>query len=297
VKNISAALQAHLDTGATTLCWCWKVTRGDGLVQGFTNHDRALTVAAVTYEAASGFTASEVAKSLGLSVDNLSVQGALSSASLNEADLAAGYYDGATIAITLVNWADTSQAQLLHEGPLGDVKRGKTAFEAELLGKAELLNVERGRRFAYQCDATLGDARCTIDLTSATYKGTGAVTSVIDPRRLVVSGLSAYADAWFSGGRILFSSGANSGLAMEVKRHVATSTQVRLELWRAMPETVAAADAFAVTAGCDKQFETCKARFGNAVNFRGFPYMIGNDALQANARPGENFGGGSRYGN
>jgi uncharacterized phage protein (TIGR02218 family) len=31
--------------------------------------------------------------------------------------------------------------------------------------------------------------------------------------------------------------------------------------------------------GCDKRFETCVTRFGNAVNFRGEPHLPGNDLL------------------
>jgi uncharacterized phage protein (TIGR02218 family) len=39
--------------------------------------------------------------------------------------------------------------------------------------------------------------------------------------------------------------------------------------------------AFAVMAGCDKSFATCGAKFANRDNFRGFPYMPGNDAVLA----------------
>ena len=41
----------------------------------------------------------------------------------------------------------------------------------------------------------------------------------------------------------------------------------------------AVGDTFIVTAGCDKRFETCKTRFSNASNFRGFPAMPGNKFL------------------
>jgi uncharacterized phage protein (TIGR02218 family) len=42
-----------------------------------------------------------------------------------------------------------------------------------------------------------------------------------------------------------------------------------------------------VTAGCDKRFETCRTKFANAVNFRGFPHLPGNDFVVAYAVPGE----------
>ena len=52
------------------------------------------------------------------------------------------------------------------------------------------------------------------------------------------------------------------------------------------------ADAFTVTAGCDKSFRTCKAKFDNAVNFRGFPHVPGVDfALTYPDRGAKNDGG------
>jgi uncharacterized phage protein (TIGR02218 family) len=54
-----------------------------------------------------------------------------------------------------------------------------------------------------------------------------------------------------------------------------------------MPAPLAAGDVFTVTAGCDKRFATCSGRFANALNFRGFPHLPGNDFVVAYAVPGE----------
>ena len=55
-----------------------------------------------------------------------------------------------------------------------------------------------------------------------------------------------------------------------------------------MALAIAPSDAFTVTAGCDKQFAaTCKTKFANATNFRGFPHMPGPDYVLAVAKPGE----------
>src|SRR5690348_5935160 len=126
MKNISSDLQAHLNSGTTTLCWCWKIVRGDGTALGFTDNDVAVSFDGVTYEAASGFTASEVQSTLGLAVDNLTVLGALSSGAITEGDLADGLYDNASIEIWRVNWGAPNQRVLMRKGNLGEVKRGKT---------------------------------------------------------------------------------------------------------------------------------------------------------------------------
>jgi uncharacterized phage protein (TIGR02218 family) len=238
-----------------------------------------------------------VQSTLGLAIDNLTVMGALATDTLNEHDLAAGLYDDAAIEIWRVNWAAPDQRVLMRKGNLGQVTRGKTAFQAEVRGLAHKLNQSVGRAYGYGCDADLGDARCTIDLTNPLFVGSGTVASVIDARRFTVSGLGTFADAWFGGGKLAWTGGANAGLAMEIKRHAVTVTQVSIELWRAMSEAVAIGDAFAITAGCDKQFTTCKAKFANSVNFRGFPYMPGNDAIASYPTSGQVLDGGSRYGN
>jgi len=297
VKSISPALQSHLNSGTTTLCWCWKIVRGDATTLGFTDHDVAVVFDGVTYEAVSGFTASEVQSTLGLAVDNLTVLGALSSGAIGEADLAAGLYDNASIEIWRVNWAAPDQRVLMRKGNLGEVKRGRTAFQAEVRGLAHRLNQPVGRAYGYSCDADLGDARCTIDLSNPLYSGVGSVATITDQRRFTASGLDDFADQWFAGGKLSWTSGANAGRAIEVKRHGVVGTRVSLELWQRMSEAIAIGDSFIVSAGCDKQFGTCKAKFANTLNFRGFPYMPGNDAVTSYPAQSQLLDGGSRYGN
>ncbi|MFT3731015.1 MAG: DUF2163 domain-containing protein [Hyphomicrobium sp.] len=145
MKSLSPEFAAHLASGATTLCWCWRIARRDGTVLGFTDHDNALTFDSTTYEAASGFTASDISDGLGLSVDNLEVTGALSSATLTDDDLAAGRYDDARIEIYRVNWADPSQRVLMRAGSIGEVRRTGSSFTAELRGLAHYLQQPTGR--------------------------------------------------------------------------------------------------------------------------------------------------------
>ena len=42
MSTYPAALTAHLSGNLTTLCHCWRLTRRDGAVTGFTDHDRVL---------------------------------------------------------------------------------------------------------------------------------------------------------------------------------------------------------------------------------------------------------------
>ena len=292
MKSIPVALQAHLDSGATTLCWCWRLTRRDGLRQGFTDHDRDLTFDGTVFEAMSGFTASEVKDSVGLSVDNLELSGAVSSASLNDTDLAAGRYDDAGVEIFRVNWANSDQRVLMRSGSLGEVRRAGSGFSAEIRGLAHYLQQPKGRLFQYGCDADVGDGRCGVILSDPAFSGAGQVVLVHSVRKFEVSGLAAFAAGLFQRGLLQWTSGLNSGRAIEVKQHVVDAAgTVLLELWQPMAQTLSVGDGFTVTAGCDKQFATCTTKFANGINFRGFPHMPGNDFITGRvSRDGTNDG-------
>lgn len=277
MRTLAPGLREHLDSGATTLCHCWKIAAVGGDVMGFTDHDRDLVFDGVTFEAQAGFTASEIESSLGFSVDNLDASGALSSDRLSEARLKRGDFDGAAVEVWRANWQDTSQRILLRKGHLGEVTHGGVGFTAEVRGLAHLLNQSRGRVFQFGCDAVLGDARCGVNLETAAFRSAGSVATVEENRRLFVTGLDSYAEAWFARGTLSWTSGANMGRVGEVKFHRRSGTQVLVELWQETVQPVMAGDAFLIRAGCDKQLSTCATKFNNVVNYRGFPHIPGDD--------------------
>ncbi len=296
MKTLPDGLQAHLDTGATTLCWCWKLTRRDGVAFGFTDHDVDLSFGAVTYAADSGFTATELQSSLGLSVDNVDVEGALSADLITEDDIAAGLYDGAKIEVWRVNWADTDQAVLMRKGHLGEITRGDTFFRAELRGLAAELQQKQGRIFQAGCDAALGDARCGVDVNDPSYSASATVAAVTGGQVLQLTGADAFQAGWFNRGVLTFTSGANAGVNYQLQSHVVTSGIVSVGVWSAFLKPVEAGDTLTLIAGCDKQFATCIKKFSNGVNFRGCPHMPGNDFVTTYPRPdSDDLSGERRY--
>ncbi|MEJ1997345.1 MAG: DUF2163 domain-containing protein, partial [Maritimibacter sp.] len=195
--GVSAEFQAHLDSGNTTLARCWALTRRDGMVLGFTDHDRDLSFDGISFKAETGLTARALAQSTGLSIDNSEALGGLSSAAVTEADITAGRYDGAEVVAWLVNWMDVSQRVMLFRGALGEITRAGGAFQAELLGLAEALNTAQGRVYQTQCGAVLGDVACRVNLNDPAYAGEGMVAA-IDGQSLRISGMASYAGGWFA---------------------------------------------------------------------------------------------------
>jgi uncharacterized phage protein (TIGR02218 family) len=263
------------------------VERRDGAVFGFTDHDRDLLVDDLTYESATGLLAGAIEKSVRLSIDTASAEGALSSDALDAEDLAAGLWDGARVDIWRVDWSEPALRVHLFAGKLGEVRRGEGAFAAELRGLQAAYNTPVGRVFSRFCDADVGDARCGVDLEDSAFRGAGVVIEALGPGVFTASGLDAFETGWFTRGVLTWEGGA----ASEVVAH-RVEDGVILEL--AAPLAVESGAAFVVTAGCDKRHATCAAKFANIINFRGFPHMPGNDAVQSGpARDGND--GSSRW--
>jgi len=294
MRAILPALQAKLGSGVTTLARCWIVTRRDGVVSGFTDHDGDLVIDDVTCRAGTGFGASEATSRFDLSIDGTEISGALASDSLTEADLAAGRFDAAQVDTWLVDWSDVTLRLLLSRATLGEVKREGEAFSAELRGLADRLSQESGRLYTARCSADLGDARCRVALAAAGLNGAGTASRLLGASAIAVEGLEDFAEATFVAGCLTWTSGANGGLAVEIKEHRVVGGEVQLTLWQAMSEAIATGDTFTITAGCDKRFETCRDRFANSINFRGFPHIPGNDFVIAGADASANNDGSSR---
>ncbi|WP_316014555.1 DUF2163 domain-containing protein [Roseobacter sp. HKCCA0434] len=293
MREISQEVQARLDSGASTFCRCWRVTRRDGVVLGFTDHDAPLMFDGVRYEAASGLTAGALDLSTGMSADNGEVLGALSDAAISEADIAAGLYDGAEVRQFLVDWQDTSLRVPMFTGRIGEIRRGKGAFEAELRSLADDLNRPAGRVLGRDCDATLGDARCGVDVTDPAWRGSGVVEAVGGEGALTVAGLAGFEDGWFAGGVLIWTGGANVGARAPLRHDVSRGGARVLSLRTGALHPVASGDAFEVIAGCDRRAATCRAKFANFLNFRGFPHIPGEDWLTSYPNRGEVHDGSS----
>jgi len=287
MRTLPAGLAAHLATGTTTLCNCWRVTLTSGEKLGFTDHDRELTFDGTTFEADSGFSATEIESSLGLAVDNLEAHGALSSARISETRISAGDFDDAQVEIWQVNWQDVTQRLLVKFGHIGEISRGQYHFQAELRGISHELGQQKGRLLQHGCDAVLGDARCGINLLSSSYSVVVQVVSIDAMRILKVTGISSFARGFFANGTAQFTTGVNAGRKWQIKFSRIVGTSEEIELWQPLVQASAVGDYVRVTAGCDKQFATCKSKFNNGLNFRGFPHIPGNDKIMRVGIPKE----------
>lgn len=266
----------------TTRARAWLLTRQDGHVLGFTDHDRDLRFDGHVFRAGTGMSASAIMQGTGLAVDNTEAAGALSDAGLREEDILAGRFDAAELTIWEVDWTDPDARRVLFRGTLGEITRAGGAFKVELRGMTEPLSKRGGRVFGAMCPAVLGDGACGFNPDQPGFHAEIALNSVAEDGALVsVPELPEFAVGWFNDGRIRFLTGSAQGLAAVIRRDEPGDGARNLHLWTAPGAVPAPGDTVRIEAGCDKRFATCRTKFANHANFRGFPHVPGDDWLLA----------------
>lgn len=266
----------------TTLARAWSVRRADGFVLGFTDHDRVLDFEGISFRPDLGLTAQAIVQATGLSVDNTEASGALDDDAITERDLMAGRWDDAELQMWEVDWSDVTSRKLVFRGALGEVTRANGAFRAELRGMADKLNAPQGRVYHPRCSARLGDGSCRVNLATEALSLELAVQSVRDGRIFIFDAFPAFAGDWFEQGQLHLLDGDAQGLHAAIKNDTAHEDGTRtIELWAGLAIPPAAGDRIKLIAGCDKAAGTCRLKFNNFLNFRGFPHLPSEDWLLA----------------
>ncbi|PRY95360.1 putative phage protein (TIGR02218 family) [Hasllibacter halocynthiae] len=261
-------------------CRAWRVTRADGAVLGFTDHDRDLEWEGCRFRAGTGLSAGQIELSTGLAVDNAVAAGALSDAAVTEGDIARGRFDGAGVELWELDWAAPEGRRLLFRGTFGEVTRAGGAFEVELRGLAEALNVPGGRVFQRTCPAVLGDRSCGVDLSAPGMSVEARVGAVAEGGRVLrFAEAPALPPRRLERGTLRVLDGAAEGVVAAIKEDRQDGDWREVALWFAPGAAPVAGDRVRLEVGCDKRIGTCAGAFGNAVNFRGFPDLPGEDWL------------------
>jgi len=270
-----------LQNEVTTAAWCWKVTRTDGTALCFTSHDNNITFSTAnstvyditgTYKANTGFSPTATETSNDLTVDNLEVDGILNSNELSAVDLANGKYDNAEILVFVCDWSDlTNDILLVRRGTLGEVTSGKHGFKVDVRGLMQAYQQTVGGYYQKHCRVALGSTKCGYDVDS--LQVTGTVTAV-GTDGTITAGIAAV-DDYFAYGSVTFTSGLNEGLTYEIK----TFTDYVFTPFLPWIYTVAVGDTFTALPGCNGNLSTCVNIFDNVLNFRGEPYIPGNDYM------------------
>lgn len=261
-----------LDRSLTSLAYGWRLERCDGITLGFTTHDRDVVVDGIMLKASPGMQPTTIIQSVGPEIDGLEVSGALTSDMIRAGDLSAGRWDGATLEIFLFDWSDPTQdKQALAVGELGAVSYANDFFDAELIGPQVMLEKPVVPQTSPACRAIFCDADCGLNRERFRHN---VRISGIDGNEISVAG-GGLMPGQFAEGEARWLSGKLCGVTMKI----ADNTQTAFQLFIAPDSGAASGNLVELIEGCDKLLSTCANRFDNAINFRGEPYLPGNDIL------------------
>jgi uncharacterized phage protein (TIGR02218 family) len=163
-----------------------------------------------------------------------------------------------------------------------------------LRGLSEGLNQVQGLVYQRACSAVLGDARCGVDLTRAGLSHQAPIVAGEDGVYRIAAA-TGFAEGWFARGRAVVMSGAAAGLVGLVKFDQTEGVVRRLDLWVDFARAPEVGDVIRLEAGCDKAAATCRDKFANFVNFRGFPHIPGDDWSTSYPVSGKANDGGSLF--
>lgn len=283
MRPLPPDLAAQLAGETATLCLAWLLTRRDGETFAFTDHDAPFEAGGHHFEPAASFETTAVESGAGLAMGGAEIRGVLASARLDALALRAGLFDGAELRRYRVNWRAPALDFLEDVTLLGEIRFGDGRFEAETRQPFLALDQEQGRRYGLSCDAELGDARCGVNLAVPPFCRE-AIVAEATARCLRCPALEDSPAGLFTRGQLRLLDGPLAGYGGLVREHLG-----RGWLWLAetLPFSPAPGTRLQARAGCDKAFRTCRDRFGNAANFRGFPFLPKAERILAYARPGE----------
>jgi len=259
--------RAFLDRELDTVATFSRIWRKDGVALGFVTHDRDLWFGGLLHRAAPGLTPSAIRRTVGFADEGADVEGALAHDGIAESDLAAGRYDGAEIAIGAVDW-ETREHAVFYRGAIQSVSREGNGFAAELASAKAALAIDPVPRGSPTCRARFCGPGC--GLSPARFTRRAAVSALAGDRVR----FAAIDPALYAGGELRWLDGPQAGLGAAILEADAAGLLPDRVLDGIEPGMRAL-----LREGCDHTVATCAARFGNAANFQGEPFLPGTDLL------------------
>ncbi len=251
----------------------WRITRVDGVVIGVTDHDRDIAIGDEIYHARGALKPSKLESEMGLSPENLDVFGGVDGEIFREDELHRGLFDGALVEYFSWDWQNETKNEILLKGRIAKIEYSQNRFRAELETPIDKLPNIFGRSFQKECHACFCDENC--GLNAQNFQHRSSIAALHWPK-LTLSGHFPWP---LENGLLVFSERPKGVQKSGIRSAKPQEAQTEITLWADLKFQPEIGETVMVQAGCDKNFETCRQRFGNAVNFRGFPHMPGEQVL------------------
>jgi uncharacterized phage protein (TIGR02218 family) len=280
-RVIAAPLASHIATGSTTLCRMLLFVLRDGTKIGITDHNEDIDfdlpeeAGEMTYSSSSGFRISDVEQPINLDPGSYEVTGPIADIVTLE-QLLGGRWRRAVTYLFALNFEAPASAVDLMKGVVTKTGPVGGQFKFEVQDERHKLSQIVGRTITNQCPRNFPD--CCVEIAPETMTTVDSVTSAS-----VITVDAAITGADFINGRLWFTDGPLAGTDPVEIFAVSGSTITLFEPLSALPDV---GDAVTLKEGCDGIITTCRDRFDNAINHRGFAAVPGSKALQP-AIPGQ----------
>ncbi len=275
-KTLTGHMTAALADKTTYLVRIWKLELSNGSIFHFTDANVNVIFDGDTYIYDPGILVSAVQATVDGQQDNAQIEVRASAEFLTKRQIRQGLLDLAGFELKLVDWRDPDHygAIDIFAGSVIDVSfndKGRAAVQLDGNGGA---GFERkiGETYSRLCRAVLGDSKCTVDIEA--LKTEVLITTVSTDGYSFTSDQligEAY-DAYYSFGKITFTTGENTSFTYETAAFVSSTGTVTLSNTPRAP--LIPGDALFIYPGCDKQLATCKDRYDNLANHRAEPYAL-----------------------
>lgn len=274
MRDASTEFKAQLNTDTTTLCRLWRVTPIGRTTLYYTDHDRDVTYDGDTYAATDSFNASAIENRTGTGQTNFEIT-VLLSGDISKPDVEKGIYGGAQVEVDAIFYDHTDYGVMaLATGKIVDASvpyKSQAVFSCA--GFATTSARYLTEQYSPTCRAEFCDARCGLD--EEDYTLPFEVTVVTSVMRFQATGQEGGAGV-YNLGYIRWTSGANIGRKSDVQ----SSSDDSIRLLIRPPFPIEVGDEGEIVVGCDKTITTCRL-FDNAINFRGEPFVPGDDFVKS----------------
>ena len=248
----------------------WRIERRDGVTLGFTSHDRDLAHDGLRLRAAPGIRPAALRLTADITGDDAQMDGALTHDAIPAGDLEAGRFDGAGVTLGMIDW-QTGAAQVLYYGTIGETEAVVDGFAAQLRSAKAALDYDPVPRTSPGCRARFCAPGCNLSPSRFTHE---LPVTAIDHQANAVT-FSGIVPTDFLFGELRWLEGAAVGL----RHSIIGQDGGDLVLDGPIPAGVEPGTRTLLREGCDRTIATCANRFGNALNFRGEPFLPGNDLV------------------
>lgn len=278
---MTSPLKDSLATSAHYHCNCWVLIRPDGFSFAYTDHNERIQLAGYGYvfEPSGGWQQSARQRQTTLEDENLEILGVFNSDAITDADLFAGRYNKSLIMHFFVDWRVPQYGPIsISRYSMPTVSFTGEFWKAEIIGLTGELKPKIGNIHSRNCPYDFGDPdTCTVDVGALSYSDIRvAVVVSRSSFRANVTDLPSTVDDKFNLGKLIWTSGNNTGFVTEVQAYTDATRGITLQL--STPFDIVVGDEFDISPGCDKRTVTCNV-YSNIVNFGGSPFMPGTDIL------------------